>query len=73
MAIKKTMYEQYKDATYHFKIYDYETGRLTAARCSCRVWGETEKQYWIQICAALPNHAIGDYMWVRKEFVRFKS
>lgn len=67
------MYEQYKEATYHFKIYDYGTGNLIPGWCSCRVWGETPTQYRIQICAALPRHAIGDYMWVRKEFVKFKS
>ena len=73
MSVKKIMYEQYKEATYHFHIYKYDTGTLMPAWCSCRVWGETPTQYRIQICAALPRHKIGDYMWVRKEFVKFKS
>ena len=73
MATKKIMYEQYKEGTYHFRIYDYGSGALIPAWCSCRVWGETPTSYRIQICAALPHHAIGDYMWVQKRFVKFKS
>lgn len=73
MATKKTMYEKPIEGTYHFKIYEYATGRLIPGWCSCKVLGETEKQYQIQIYAALPKHAQGDIMWVRKEFVKFKS
>lgn len=74
MVTKKTMYEKPIEGTYHFKIYDYANGgRLIPEWCSCKVLGETEKQYQIQIYAALPKHAQGDIMWVRKEFVKFKS
>ena len=73
MATKKITYEQYKEATYHFRIYNYDTGQLIPCWCSCRVWGETVMQYRIQLCAAIPKHAIGDYIWVHKQFVKFKS
>lgn len=73
MATKKIMYDKPKEGTYHFRIYQYETGNLIPGWCSCRVLGETETQYRIQIYAALPKHAQGDLMWVRKQFVKFKS
>jgi hypothetical protein len=73
MATKKVIWDTPKEATYHFKVYDYSTGQLIPCWCGCKVFGETEKRYHIQICAALPDHAIGDFMWVRKQFVKFKN
>lgn len=70
-TVKKIMYDTCRDATYHFRVYDYATGQLVPGWCKCKVFGETEKQYRIQICASLPQHAIGDFMWVRKKFVKF--
>lgn len=73
MSTKKVMWDVPKDATYHFKIYDYHTSRIIPGWCGCKVFGETENRYRIQILAAIPRHAMGDFMWVRKQFVKFKS
>lgn len=73
MSAKKIIYDHPQEGTYHFNIYEYESGALIPAWCSCKVIGETALQYKIQICAALPKHKIGDFMWVHKRFVKFKS
>ena len=73
MSTKKIEYKEYKEATYRFHIYDYKTGALIPAWCACKVCAETPHSYRIQICAAIPKHAIGDYLWVQKKFVTFKS
>ena len=44
MATKKVIWDTPKEATYHFKIYNYSTGELIPGWCGCKVFGETEKK-----------------------------